>query len=350
MAGTMDVVFLSSVHAPMNPITENKMNFIENGIFTIASDDDFLKYCKEIYFFQNSQNQIYQKWTTLYKGVDKPVKNFVDFPFLPISMYKNHQVVSAAPFDAIFTSSSTTGKGVSSHFVHKLQVYERSFSEGFNAFYQDYRNYKIFALLPNYLERSGSSLVYMANHMIQNSNLGGGFYLYDFEQLLNDIQASLKNNEPVLLLGVTFALLDFAEFAKNQSFQNCMIMETGGMKGRGAEPTRTELHQTLCNAFNVNEIHSEYGMTELLSQAYSKGNGRFFCPPWMKILVQDAADPGNWLPNGKTGRICIIDLANIYSCSFIATDDLGKVYDDGSFEILGRLDFSDMRGCSQLAL
>ncbi len=326
------------------------MSFIENGIFTIASDIDFLTYCKEIYLFQRSHNQIYQKWITLYKGVDKQPENFVDFPFLPISMFKNQQVVSANPFETTFTSSSTTGKGVSSHFVHKLSVYERSFSEGFNLFYQDYSKYKIFALLPNYLERSGSSLVYMANFMIENSKLGGGFYLYDFEKLLSDIQMSLRNNEPILLLGVTFALLDFAEFAKNHSFKNCIIMETGGMKGRGVEPTRMELHQTLCNAFSVNDIHSEYGMTELLSQAYSQGNGRFFCPPWMKVLVQDASDPGNWMPNGKTGRICIIDLANIYSCSFIATDDLGKVYDDGSFEILGRLDFSDMRGCSQLAL
>ena len=305
---------------------------------------------KEIYSFQCANNQIYQKWVTLTNSVDKDIQNLVDFPFLPISMFKNASVDCQLPTEITFTSSSTTGIGVSSHFVHSLSVYENSFQKAFNLFYTNFSNYKIFALLPNYLERSGSSLVYMADYMIKNSQLGGGFYLYNFEQLKTDLLLSLKNNEPILLLGVTFALLDFAEFANDLYLENSVVMETGGMKGRGPELTRNEMHQTLKDAFHVSEIHSEYGMTELLSQAYSQGNGRFFCPPWMKILIQDASDPQNWLPHGKTGRICIIDLANMYSCSFIATDDLGKSYEDGSFEVMGRIDFSDIRGCSQLSL
>ena len=326
------------------------MNLIESGIFKIANDLDFFEFCKEIYLFQSSQNQIYQKWIALNNKVDKPIQNIVDFPFLPISAFKNHTVLSKSPVEQVFTSSSTTGKGISKHHIHKLSLYESSFIEGFNHFYGSFEEYKIFALLPNYLERSGSSLVYMAKYMIENSKLGGNFYLYDHHKLMQDIQLSLEKNEKIILLGVTFALIDFAEFTKNNSLKNCIIMETGGMKGRGKEPIRAELHQELCNAFDVTSIHSEYGMTELLSQAYSAGNGRFFCPPWMKILIQDASDPTSFMPTGKTGRVCIIDLANIYSCSFIATDDLGKLHEDGSFEIMGRLDFSDIRGCSQLAL
>lgn len=327
----------------------SKMSPIEEKIFN-ESKFKFMDLTKEIYQFQYANNQIYQKWVTLTHPVDKPIQNFADFPFLPISQFKNSEVHCDITPEIVFTSSSTTGVGISKHFVHKIELYENSFIEGFNAFYNDFSEYKIFALLPNYLERQGSSLVYMAEYMIKNSNLGGGFYLYDFEKLLNDVQLSLKNNEPVLLLGVTFALLDFAEFAKNIDLKDCIIMETGGMKGRGPELTRTEIHQILNQAFQTKNIHSEYGMTELLSQAYSKGNGRFQCPPWMKIFIQDPTDPQNWLPNGKTGRICIIDLANLYSCSFIATDDLGKIHEDGSFEIMGRIDFSDIRGCSLLTV
>lgn len=334
----------------MNPTTDINTSLIETGIFNIASDLEFFEYCKEIYLFQSSQNQIYQKWIALTNMVDKPIHNIVDFPFLPISAFKHHSVISRSPIEQEFTSSSTTGQGISSHFIHKLSLYETSFVKGFNHFYGTFQDYRIFALLPNYLERTGSSLVYMANYMIQNSKVGGNFYLYNHEQLIEDIQLSLKNKEKIILLGVTFALIDFAEIAKNISLKNCIIMETGGMKGRGKEPVRTELHQELCKAFDVDAIHSEYGMTELLSQAYSKGNGRFFCPPWMKILIQDASDPGAFMSTGKTGRVCIIDLANMYSCSFIATDDLGKIHEDGSVEIMGRLDFSDIRGCSQLAL
>lgn len=350
ISGTIDVVFLLSVHAAMIPITKNNINLIENGIFKIANELDFFDLCKEIYLFQSTQNRIYQNWINLTQKVDKPIENIVDFPFLPISAFKNHRVTATENIEQVFTSSSTSGQGISSHHVHNLKLYEHSFIESFRHFYGSFHNFRFFALLPNYLERNGSSLVYMANYFIQNSPLGGDFYLYNHEQLLHDIRLSLEKKEKIILLGVTFALIDFAEIAKNTSFENCIIMETGGMKGRGKELTRNELHQLLCNAYSVENIHSEYGMTELLSQAYSAGNGRFVCPPWMKILIQDASDPGVFLPIGKTGRVCIIDLANIYSCSFIATDDLGKVHSDGSFEIMGRLDFSDVRGCSQLAL
>ena len=323
---------------------------IENGIFKIANELEFYELCKEIYLFQSTQNRIYQKWINLTQKVDKPIKNIVDFPFLPISAFKNHRVISTEPAEQIFTSSSTGGQGVSSHHVHKLSLYEQSFIEGFHHFYGSFSQFKFFALLPNYLERKGSSLVYMADYFIKNSQLGGDFYLYNHEKLLQDLKVSLEKKEKIILLGVTFALIDFAEFANHIDLKNCIVMETGGMKGRGKELTRKELHELLKSAYNVNEIHSEYGMTELLSQAYSAGNGRFFCPPWMKILIQDASDPGTFLPQGKTGRVCIIDLANVHGCSFIATDDLGKIHTDGSFEIMGRFDFSDIRGCSQLSL
>jgi len=350
ISGTIEVVFLLSVQADMNPTKEINIKEIEAGIFKIANDLDFFRYCKEIHLFQSKHNQIYQKWIKLTSKLDKPILNLVDFQFLPISAFKNHLVTCNLPTEQIFTSSSTTGKGVSSHHVHQLSLYEKSFVQGFEYFYGSFKQYKIFALLPNYLERTGSSLVYMANYLIENSDVGGNFYLYDHQKLISDVEMSLKKNEKVLLIGVTFALLDFAKIAKNISFKNCVIMETGGMKGRGVEPTRYELHETLTSAFDVDKIHSEYGMTELLSQAYSMGNGRFNCPPWMKILIQDASDPGNWMPTGKTGRVCIIDLANMYGCSFIATDDLGKIHEDGTFEIMGRIDFSDIRGCSQLSI
>ena len=304
----------------------------------------------EIFEFQRANNQIYAKWAHLLQPVDKQIKSIADLPFLPINLFKNNNLNFKPSAQITFSSSSTTGQGQSFHPVFSLDIYEKSCVKAFELSYGSLKQYHLFALLPNYLEREGSSLIYMVNHFIKNHCAGGGFYLHNYNQLQADLQTSLEKNQPTILLGVTFALLDFAHSHPLKSAENLLVMETGGMKGRGPELTRFELHSTLQNALGVSAIHSEYGMTELLSQAYSLGNGRFNCPPWMKILIQDPADPLQWMPHGKTGRVCVIDLANVYSCSFIATDDLGKLYPDGSFEILGRLDFSDVRGCSQLSL
>jgi len=229
-------------------------------------------------------------------------------------------------------------------------MYEASFTKGFELFYGPIQNYCIIGLLPSYLERTGSSLIYMVDHFIKKGKPNSGFFLNEYETVVKIIQDNESRNQPTLLLGVTFAMLEMIKSIPQQQWNHTIVMETGGMKGRGHEITRGELQNQLTKHLGVQHVHSEYGMTELLSQAYSQKNGRFHCPPWMKICIQDPADPQQWFGHEKTGRICIIDLANVYSCSFIATDDLGKTHDDGSFEVLGRIDFSDLRGCNQLAI
>jgi hypothetical protein len=236
----------------------------------------------------------------------------------------------------------------SSHYVTDVTWYTESFRKAFTLFYGDVKDYTVLALLPSYLEREGSSLIYMATDLIKESaKLDSGFYLYNHEELYGQLKKQRKEEKPTLLIGVTFALLDFTE-KYNLNFPELIVMETGGMKGRRKEMIREELHGLLCKGFGTENIHSEYGMTELLSQAYSKGKGIFNCPPWMKIMIRDPNDPLSNLGNEKTGGINIIDLANINSCSFIATQDLGKIYADNSFEILGRFDNSDIRGCNLL--
>lgn len=272
------------------------------------------------------------------------------YHFLPVEFFKTHQVKSGdwKTSEAAFTSSATTGMQVSSHFVKDIALYEKSFTHAFQTFYGNPADYCILALLPSYLERNGSSLVYMADYLIKASGHPmSGFYLNDFERLF-DTLIRLKHHK-VLLLGVTFALLDFAEQYTIDA-PELIIMETGGMKGKRKEITRKETHEVLKSAFGVEHIHSEYGMTELLSQAYAREDGLFECPPWMKIIITDANDPLTPLPTGKTGLINVIDLANVYSCSFIQTSDIGRQHADGRFEILGRLDASDIRGCSLMYL
>jgi len=249
----------------------------------------------------------------------------------------------------IFTSSGTTGTQVSKHFVPNLKLYEESFNRTFEQFYGPIEDYVVLGLLPSYLEREGSSLIYMVNHFIQNSKYPeSGFYLNQWDKLAEKLNVLDQSGKKVLLIGVSFALLDLVE-NHQFSLKNTIIMETGGMKGRRKELIRTELHDQLKKGFGVSKIHSEYGMTELLSQAYSKGDGIFKCPSWMKVLIRDTEDPLTII-NHQTGGINIIDLANIKSCSFIATQDLGKVNNDGSFEILGRFDSSDIRGCNLMVL
>jgi phenylacetate-coenzyme A ligase PaaK-like adenylate-forming protein len=310
----------------------------------------FEKLALEIFRFQYENNPVYRAFAdTLHKNT-LVVKKFNNIPFFPIAFFKTHEVKTTT-FEAetVFESSGTTGMEKSRHFVKDLSLYEESFLKGFEFFYGPVKNYCILALLPSYLERKNSSLVYMAQKLIHESgHPQSGFYLNEYEKLCTVLAVQEKRNEKTLLLGVTFVLLDFAESC-NMELNNTIVMETGGMKGRRKELLRSEVHEILKSAFHSKTVHSEYGMTELLSQAYSSGNGIFRCPPWMKVLVRDEDDP-LLVKNSGRGAINIIDLANLYSCSFIATDDAGIVYEDGSFEIIGRLDNSDLRGCSLLTI
>jgi len=322
-----------------------------NNIFDIHTNTDFEKITLEIFQFQAENCPIYKEFLNLLKVDIKSVKSVCQIPFLPIQFFKSHQIISSKePVQHIFLSSGTTGNTQSKHYITDMAIYEKSFTKGFENFYGNIEDYTVLALLPSYLERDGSSLIYMVNNLIEKSKKPkSGFYLNNLEELHENLIELDKKGEKVLLIGVSFALLDLVEAYKFK-LKNTIIMETGGMKGRRKELIREELHQVLCNGFGVEKIHSEYGMTELLSQAYSKGNGIFECPPWMKILTRDAEDALTILPEGKSGGINVIDLANINSCSFIATQDLGKKYKNGTFEVLGRFDDSDIRGCNLMVL
>ncbi len=324
---------------------------LEKQIFSITGPDDFNDTALEIFHYQIKNNPVYRKFIRqLHPGADKP-KTPADIPFMPIEFFKT-QAVKSGDFDpeTSFTSSGTTGINTSQHQIRSVSLYESSFMKAFDLFFGDVRQLIILALLPSYLERSGSSLVYMARRLIQESEQPeSGFYLDNYKSLYHLLNTLKDQGRKVMLFGVTFALLDLAEKFP-VDFPSLLIMETGGMKGRRQELTRKEVHQKLKTAFKVDAIHSEYGMTELLSQAYSKGEGLFYCPPWMKVLVRDINDPFSMMPYGKTGGVNVIDMANIYSCAFVATQDLGRLYADGSFEILGRYDHSDVRGCNLMVV
>jgi len=318
-------------------------------VFSIGSENDFSKLALQIFQHQAKHNKVYNQFLTGIGANAEAITNIDQIPFLPIEFFKAHRILSVdAEPEVIFTSSGTTGMITSSHMVTDVSWYLDSFRKAFELFYGDIKSYTVLALLPAYLEREGSSLIYMADDLIkQSNNPDSGFYLYNHQDLYEQLIKQHQANKPTLLIGVTFALLDFVE-SYTINFPELIVMETGGMKGRRKEMIREELHNTLCAGFGVDKIHSEYGMTELLSQAYSKGDGVFNCPPWMKIMIRDTNDPFTNLPYGKIGGINIIDLANINSCSFLATQDLGEVEPDGSFEILGRFDHSDIRGCNLL--
>ena len=305
----------------------------------------------KVFRFQYENNLVYKEFCNLLNVEVAKVKSLEQIPFLPIQFFKSHQVVSNTnAIEETFTSSGTTGMITSKHLVTDASIYEESYQKGFSQFYGDIENYVVLALLPSYLEREGSSLIYMVEDLIQLSkHPESGFYLHNHDELIKNLIKLDQSGQNVILIGVTFALLDLIE---KQSFQlqNTIIMETGGMKGKRKEMIREELHEQLCNGFGVPVIHSEYGMTELLSQAYSLGNGVFECPSWMQILVRDTEDALTYVPQGKTGGINVIDLANINSCSFIATQDLGKKNPNSSFEVLGRFDNSDIRGCNLMVL
>jgi phenylacetate-coenzyme A ligase PaaK-like adenylate-forming protein len=320
-------------------------------IFNITSEASFNAAALAVFKHQFEHNSVYRSFCDLLYKHPSEVKTVEQIPFLPIQFFKSHTVVSnSKSADATFTSSGTTGSIVSKHFVSDLEIYKQSFRRGFKSFYGAIEEYTVLALLPSYLEREGSSLVYMANDMITQSNQPeSGFYLHDLEALKNTLLKLEAKRQKTLLIGVSYALLDLIE-AHSFKLKHTTVMETGGMKGQRKELVKSELHTILKHGFGVDKIHSEYGMTELLSQAYSKGDGIFKAPAWMKILTRDPEDALSIQPIGKSGGVNIIDLANINSCAFIATQDLGKIHSNGTFEILGRFDESDIRGCNLMVL
>ncbi|MDO7170926.1 acyl transferase [Mariniflexile sp. AS56] len=322
-----------------------------NAIFNIQTEEEFNALALKIFKHQFENNRVYRSFCDLLYKHPSDVKTIQDIPFLPIQFFKTHDVLSSkAPIQTTFTSSGTTGSITSKHQVTNLEVYEDSFDKGFNYFYGSIEDYVVLALLPSYLEREGSSLIYMADAFIkQSKHPDSGFYLNNLSELKDKLIRLDAEGKKVLLIGVSFALLDLVE-TYTFKLKHTIIMETGGMKGRRKELIREELHQQLKDGFGVDAIHSEYGMTELLSQAYSKGHGVFNTPNWMRLLTRDTEDALSIQPKGKAGGINVIDLANINSCSFIATQDLGRIHENGSFEIIGRFDNSDIRGCNLMVL
>ena len=320
-------------------------------IFTIQNQKQFEKIALKTFRYQYENNLVYQDFCNHLKTEVHKVKTLQHIPFLPIQFFKSRNVLSNTnPIEATFTSSGTTGVITSKHLVTNLVLYEKSYTNAFSQFYGNIEDFAVLALLPSYLEREGSSLIYMVNDLIKRTNNpDSGFYLHNYSDLIDKLTTLDDKEQNVLLVGVTFALLDVLE-NHQFSLKNTIVMETGGMKGKRKEMIREELHKKLCQGFGVSDIHSEYGMTELLSQAYSLGKGIFELPNWMQILVRDTEDALTYVDNGKTGGINVIDLANINSCSFIATQDLGKKYDNNSFEVLGRFDNSDIRGCNLMVL
>ncbi len=320
---------------------------LQDQIFLIKDEEQFNRVALDVFQFQYENNKVYRDFCDAPGIKPSNIDHYSQIPFLPIEFFKKHKVISCNETPSlVFKSSGTSGMQTSRHFICEPGVYRQSFLKAFKLFFGDPEDYHILALLPGYVEREGSSLIYMVNELIHLSKSShSGFYLDELQQLGTKILSLRGDERKILLLGVSFALLDMAENFPVEHPQ-LMVMETGGMKGRRKEMIREELHEILKNAFSVETIYSEYGMTELLSQAYSKGDGVFSTPPWMKVLIRDMNDPFAILEKGMSGGISIIDLANIYSCSFIATQDLGKFVTYSEFQILGRFDNSDIRGCN----
>ncbi|MDB4036959.1 acyl transferase [Polaribacter sp.] len=324
---------------------------METSIFKIQNQQEFTALSLAVFKHQFKNNKVYRSFCDLLFVHPSSISTIEEIPFLPIQFFKSRDVLSSLDeIQETFTSSGTTGSSISKHLVTDITLYKESYLKGFSHFYGNIEEYTILALLPNYIEREGSSLVFMVADLIQKSKKPeSGFYLDNMQELAEKLTELDKTGQKTLLIGVSFALLDLIEM-QQFNLKNTIIMETGGMKGRRKELVREELHAILKNGFGVTEIHSEYGMTELLSQGYSKGNGIFETPPWMKILTRDTEDALSINASGKNGGINVIDLANYNSCSFIATQDLGKVHENGTFEIIGRFDSSDIRGCNLMVL
>lgn len=321
--------------------------FNAESIFKIDGSQSFNECAIELFHFQTKNNQVYAEYLDRINKLNLKPTLFEEIPFLPIEFFKSKMILCGNEFETIFTSSGTEGMQ-SKHFVFDDKLYEEAYLKGFESFYGNPSKFTYLCLLPSYLERDGSSLITMAQGLINLSNDDrSGFFLYEHEELAKKLQQLAKENKPTILLGVSYALLDFAN-QYQMGFSNLIVMETGGMKGRREEITRQELHSKLQKAFNTKQVHSEYGMTELLSQAYAVENGLFQTPPWMKVLRRDSSDPLSVYSEPGSGALNIIDLANVYSCSFIATDDLGELHKHGKFTVLGRMDNSDIRGCNLL--
>lgn len=318
-------------------------------IFDIKNHSEFKKQCLDIYNFQYENNMVYQNYCNMICEDPTDINEINKIPFLPISFFKTKKILSTDNFEKVFYSSGTTTNSRSKHFISSLKLYQKSFINNFKLNYSDITQYTILALLPNYYDNKDSSLIYMIEKLIKLSkSKESGFFLDDYINLSKKlIELDTKKERKTILIGVPYALLDMIDFNQFQ-LNNTIIMETGGMKGRRKEMVRTELHEKLKRGFGVSKIHSEYGMTELLSQAYSKGDGIFKTPSWMKVIIRDINDAQNLDFNKKSGAINIIDLANYNSCSFIATDDMGKHVNDDEFELIGRVDNSDIRGCNLL--
>ena len=325
------------------------MNYQPENCFTISSEDEFNSSALATFRYQVENVLVYKQYVQLLGINPLEIQHYSQIPFLPVSFFKSKSIITEHQTPEItFTSSGTTGMITSQHQVAKVELYEQSFNLCFENFYGPVSDYCVIGLLPAYLERSGSSLVYMVDQLIKKSNhLNSGFYLNQYAELKHLLQSLKEQNQKTILFGVTFALLDMAENF-SVDFPDLIVLETGGMKGRRKEIVREELHEVLTKGFGVERIHSEYGMTELLSQAYSKGDGLFECPPWMKISIREINDPKQLVKDGTTGGVNVIDLANYFSCSFISTQDLGKIHPDNQFEIVGRFDNADLRGCNLL--
>jgi phenylacetate-coenzyme A ligase PaaK-like adenylate-forming protein len=325
------------------------VNISADQIFSIHDEATFNKLALAILRHQEKNCVVYKNFIQHLKIDVLSINNYQNIPFLPISFFKSHKVLSTANEpEIVFSSSGTTGQVTSKHYLSDVKIYEKSYNKTFKQFYGNPKDICILALLPSYLERDGSSLIYMVDDLLkQSKHPQSGYFLHDLTQLHHTLLSLKTAKQKTILIGVTYALLDFVEQFQID-FPELIIMETGGMKGKRKEMIREELHDTLCSGFGVKNIHSEYGMTELLSQGYSYGKGIFNCPPWMKILLRDTSDPLSLIEGKQSGGINVIDLANFNSCSFIATQDLGKTYSDGSFEVLGRFDNADIRGCNLL--
>ncbi|WP_344979126.1 acyl transferase [Compostibacter hankyongensis] len=326
----------------------------EKRIFSLSNNADFEFLALELFFYQYRYNSCYRSYVDALRIDPRSIRHSAAIPRLPIGFFKTHRVYSGEGEPGlIFESSGTTGTVNSRHLVREPRLYEQSFLQAFERFYGPVSGYAVIGLLPSYLERQHSSLVYMVHKLIQYSGRPeSGFYLYEHEKLHLRLLELEQQGRRTLLIGVTFALLDFAEKYRMQ-LQHTLVMETGGMKGRREELTRPAVHALLKERLGLEQVHSEYGMTELLSQAYAAQEGIFRCPPWMRVTLRDENDPLSSPPQegaAQRGLINVIDLANIYSCAFLSTEDIGKLYPDGSFEVLGRMDNSALRGCSLMAV
>ena len=302
----------------------------------------------EVFKFQYKNNTVYKSYCDLLKKTPSNVENISRIPFLPISFFKSHSVICTKKYDKVFYSSGTTNDNISKHYVSDINIYEKSFLKNFIDNYGDPKEYVILGLLPNYMENENSSLIYMVNNLIELSKSNdSGFFLKEYDHIIEKMKSLSRKNKTIILIGVSYALLDLT-INKNLNLENTIIIETGGMKGRRKEMIKKELHETLKKRTGLKKIHSEYGMTEMLSQAYSKRDGIFSCPNWMRVFIRDINDPNFLYSNNRSGGINIIDLANFNSCSFIATEDMGSLHENGNFEIMGRIDHSDTRGCNLL--